>query len=459
MNIEGSNLLSLLSGSENGGSLPQGLFAATPGQTGFMSAFMEQLKLLQGSLPDTAANAQMAELAALQNPEASTLPAEAQAAVQNFAALFGNALPTANKIDQKINLDDTLKTLAEVMQHLQSSDVAPVSVESAVSAAPEQTADKALPDLTPEQEQLAQAIAASLIAQVPTSEPTTASNPAQPEQLSLSEEAAAVTTTLLPANKKATTTNNNNNNPSVAKDAESLAQTTIEGSDSRDMEFDRSISALMGQDRAAADKISKDGQTATFKAEAMATEHIESQANTGEKVVTNIASDIVKLNNAVPDDKQIQVPAMSKHFTDPAWNKELGEKLIWMHKQSVPSAELRLNPEHLGPVLIKIDVNQDQASIAFTAQHQVVKEAIEAAMPKLREMFSGQQLQLADVNVSQHQSEQRQARDFFQSASQQGRGAENDELLDDAVSESKSIADEIEAGRAIASNGLLSLFA
>jgi len=62
---------------------------------------------------------------------------------------------------------------------------------------------------------------------------------------------------------------------------------------------------------------------------------------------------------------------------------------------------LRLNPGYLDPVTIKIDVTQDQASVAFTAQHAAVKEAIDAALPKLREMFSTQQLNLAEVSVSQ----------------------------------------------------------
>jgi flagellar hook-length control protein FliK len=151
-----------------------------------------------------------------------------------------------------------------------------------------------------------------------------------------------------------------------------------------------------------------------------------------------------------------------KHFNDPGWQQELGDKLIWMHKQSMPSAELRLNPEHLGPILVKIDVSHEQATVAFTTQHLAVKEAIEAAIPKLREMLGGQQLNLADVNVSQQQSDQKQpARDFFQMASEQGqrRQSDLDGQANGVVNEAQNIVDEIEAGRAIASNGLLSLFA
>jgi flagellar hook-length control protein FliK len=133
-----------------------------------------------------------------------------------------------------------------------------------------------------------------------------------------------------------------------------------------------------------------------------------------------------------------------------------------MHKQEIPAAELRLNPRHLGPITIRVDVTQDQATVAFTAQHAAVKEAIEAALPKLREMFSAQQLSLAEVNVSQEDTGQRQARSFAQMGSNSDRSGqkEKDEVASNEQAEkAKEIADEIEAGRAIASNGILSIFA
>lgn len=177
---------------------------------------------------------------------------------------------------------------------------------------------------------------------------------------------------------------------------------------------------------------------------------------------TKIATDIANLNRAVISENKTQIAPMTKHFAHPEWNKEIGERVIWMHKQAIPSAELRLNPQHLGPISIKVDVTQDQTSIAFTAQHAVVKEALEASLPKLREMLSTQQLNLVDVNVSQDDSHQRQSQAFGQMGSdaddrsdkestEVGSNESTDTILD--------IADEIEAGRAIASNGVLSLFA
>ena len=182
-----------------------------------------------------------------------------------------------------------------------------------------------------------------------------------------------------------------------------------------------------------------------------------------DKTLPRFAADIANLNRAIlVDNKQETLPPMTKHFVHPEWNKEMSERVIWMHKQAIPSAELRLNPGHLGPITIKIDVTKDQATVAFTAQHAAVKEAIEAALPKLREMFSAQQLNLTSVDVSQDEHSQRQPRGFSQMGShadKEGNRENNEMAADDQSNNVLDISDEIEAGRAIASNGLLSVFA
>ncbi len=180
-----------------------------------------------------------------------------------------------------------------------------------------------------------------------------------------------------------------------------------------------------------------------------------------DKGVPKIISSMALLNRVLLPENQADIPAMTKHFVQPGWDQEFSEKILWMHKNATPSAELKLNPKHLGPISIKVDVTQDQATISFTAQHAAVKEAIEAAIPKLREMFSAQQINLLDVNVSQQESGERQSRDFNQ-MSHQANGNEQD-TQDQNSNENKQdtteLVGEIEAGRAIASNGILSIFA
>lgn len=180
-----------------------------------------------------------------------------------------------------------------------------------------------------------------------------------------------------------------------------------------------------------------------------------------EKTLPKFAMDIANLNRAVISENKTEIQPMTKHFAHPEWNKEVGERVIFMHKQAIPSAELRLNPQHLGPITIKVETTQDQVSVAFTAQHAAVKEAIDAALPKLREMLTAQQLNLSEVSVSQEDARQKQQQGFGQMGSGADKGEKQaNEMAENGQTESTmDIADEIEAGRAIASNGVLSIFA
>jgi hypothetical protein len=182
-----------------------------------------------------------------------------------------------------------------------------------------------------------------------------------------------------------------------------------------------------------------------------------------DKNVSRFAMDLANLNRAMLMESRSDAPSMTKHFAHPEWNQEMGEKILWMMKQDMPSAELRLNPRHLGPVTIRLDVNQDQVSVAFTAQHAAVKDAIEASMPKLREMFTAQNLNLTDVNVSQDSSsEQRSSRPFSQMDNQMGQrrqGQPDGAELSEEHNNLAELTEEIETSRAMSANGLLSIFA
>ena len=83
-----------------------------------------------------------------------------------------------------------------------------------------------------------------------------------------------------------------------------------------------------------------------------------------------------------------------------AWAQELGVRLNWMAQQGISSASLRLSPEQLGPVEVRISVHQNTASVWFGAAQPDTRSALEQALPKLREMFSAQGLNLAHTGVS-----------------------------------------------------------
>lgn len=434
MSILGSNVLSLLSGAEGAGNVQKVLQGAGGDQAGFAAALMQQIGLLQSQgAPDMGTMQSLMDDPAIGD------------GLQNLAALLGQQLPSGEKSTQDIDLEDTLKTLADVMQQLQQLDA---------DASASMTQEQMLAAEIKDDEADAAAENAALLAM-----PLTM--PANAELVAEQAADAVEVSGLLPDAKKPAAL--------LAQDAkpQGNAAAAIAKPDELGVEFDRSISAALAKDTAD-DKLPQDKSALDLKASVIlddAKTVVDEQ--TGKPATPNsIVGDIARMAGAVRNEQSVSVPAnqatLQKHYADPGWQQELGDKLVWMHKQNMPSVELRLNPEHLGPVMVKIDVSHDQATIAFTAQHLAVKEAIEAAIPKLREMLGNQQLNLTDVNVSQQQSEQRQsAREFFQMASEQGQRRANNEdgLGAGAVNEAQDIVDEIEAGRAIASSGLLSLFA
>jgi len=93
---------------------------------------------------------------------------------------------------------------------------------------------------------------------------------------------------------------------------------------------------------------------------------------------------------------RLQVPV-----GQPGWGRAVGEQLVWFVSQNIRSASLRLNPQHLGPLELQLHMDGDKASVAFASQHASVRDALEAALPRLRDMFTEQGLNLVNVNISQ----------------------------------------------------------
>lgn len=81
------------------------------------------------------------------------------------------------------------------------------------------------------------------------------------------------------------------------------------------------------------------------------------------------------------------------------WADELGSRLTLMTEQGKQAASLRLSPEHLGPLEIRIAITEERASVWFGAAHADTRAAIEHALPRLREMFEAQGMSLADAGV------------------------------------------------------------
>jgi flagellar hook-length control protein FliK len=91
---------------------------------------------------------------------------------------------------------------------------------------------------------------------------------------------------------------------------------------------------------------------------------------------------------------------LSARVGTPAWDNQVGQKVIWMVGGADQSATLELNPPDLGPVQVVLNVSNDQASVTFSAQQLEVRQALENALPRLREMMSESGIALGETLVN-----------------------------------------------------------
>jgi len=82
------------------------------------------------------------------------------------------------------------------------------------------------------------------------------------------------------------------------------------------------------------------------------------------------------------------------------WAGEFSQKIVWISNQQNHSAELHLNPPDLGPLNVVIKMSDNQLTAQFTSPHSAVRDAVENALPKLREILADNNIMLGNATVS-----------------------------------------------------------
>lgn len=98
--------------------------------------------------------------------------------------------------------------------------------------------------------------------------------------------------------------------------------------------------------------------------------------------------------------------SVSAHLQSAAWPQQFSERVVWLTRNDQQSAQLTINPPQLGPIQITLNLSGDQASIAFASPHAEVRQAIENAMPHLKDMLSAAGINLGQSNVGANLSQQ-----------------------------------------------------
>ncbi|MCG7570981.1 flagellar hook-length control protein FliK [Pseudoalteromonas sp. CNC9-20] len=106
--------------------------------------------------------------------------------------------------------------------------------------------------------------------------------------------------------------------------------------------------------------------------------------------------------------------------------QQIQQRVNMMLNLNNQEAEIRLDPPELGSMQVRVRSEGEQAHVNFVVQNQQAKEALEQAMPRLRDLLAQQGLSLGDTNVEQ------QNQQSAQHDGEQGQGSEHGLLTEQA---------------------------
>lgn len=97
-------------------------------------------------------------------------------------------------------------------------------------------------------------------------------------------------------------------------------------------------------------------------------------------------------------------PTVLTVHTPPAdverWASETTQRLVWVAGHGETKAELQLTPPSLGKLEVTLQLNNDQLTAHFVAASQAARDALEHALPQLREQLAQSGLSLGQTSVS-----------------------------------------------------------
>jgi flagellar hook-length control protein FliK len=148
-----------------------------------------------------------------------------------------------------------------------------------------------------------------------------------------------------------------------------------------------------------------------------------------EQVPTAAAAAAAQLQPAVLEAAEAAAAAgerLTARVGTDAWTNQVGQKIVYMVGSEDQTASLTLNPPDLGPLQVVLSVSNDQANVTFSSNQQEVRQALENALPRLREMMSESGIALGNATVNAGMSNGGQAQqDQAMASSGFGRGGNN----------------------------------
>lgn len=90
----------------------------------------------------------------------------------------------------------------------------------------------------------------------------------------------------------------------------------------------------------------------------------------------------------------VDAPVGSQRFAD-----QTAQQVTWMAKNGLSEAEIRVKPAELGPISVRIEMNQNEAVINFAVTQPETRAAVQDSLHRLQEMLAESGISLGEANV------------------------------------------------------------
>lgn len=146
--------------------------------------------------------------------------------------------------------------------------------------------------------------------------------------------------------------------------------------------------------------------------------------------------------------------SLSAPLATQAWEQQLGQQLVSLGQRG-GQVELHLNPAELGPLSVSLKLGDQGAQAQFLSAHAPVRQAVEQALPQLREALAEQGIQLGEASVGEQRGDQ--AGGFLARGDESGPAHEpSGDLADEAAT---PLSERQQASLAASLRGGVDLFA
>lgn len=118
------------------------------------------------------------------------------------------------------------------------------------------------------------------------------------------------------------------------------------------------------------------------------------------------------------------------------------QRIVWMAEQRIGQAEMRVSPEGVGPIDVRLQMEGHRVVAQFNAANADVRQALEAGMDRLRDLLGQRGMELADAQVGRQRSQDGRGRPSFGAGNGEGTPEEGSTVTTVRALRARGLVDE-----------------